>query len=109
MKVLSVPGDDVSVGLSSLKGILRRKRIDTCSPQHLAFPYSCRGVAGVAEIPRSRVRRETERTGMRARVWGWTPGRAIRTARVRALPVVLAGLTILVMTGGGGGQAAPRT
>ena len=47
---------------------------------------------------------------MRARVWGWRPGRAVRTARVRALPVVLAGLTVLVMAGGGGGgPAAPRT
>ena len=43
---------------------------------------------------------------MRARVWGRTPGRAIRTARVRALPAVLAGLTILAVAGGG--QAPPR-
>ncbi|MEU7875084.1 hypothetical protein [Dactylosporangium sp. NPDC049140] len=40
---------------------------------------------------------------MRARVRGRTPGRAIRTARFRALPVVLA---VLVLAGGG--QAAPR-
>jgi len=43
---------------------------------------------------------------MRARVQGWTLGRAIRTGRVRALPIVLAALTILVTAGGG--QAAPR-
>src|SRR4051812_26447441 len=44
---------------------------------------------------------------MRARVRGRTPGRVGRTAGVRALPVVLAVLAVLVM--GGGGQAAPRT
>src|SRR5262245_50572637 len=44
---------------------------------------------------------------MRSRVRGRTPGRAIRTARVRALPVVLAVLAVLVTAGGG--QAAPRT
>jgi Tannase and feruloyl esterase len=44
---------------------------------------------------------------MRARVRGRTPGRAGRTAGVRALPVVLAVLAVLVMAGGG--QAAPRT
>jgi hypothetical protein len=44
---------------------------------------------------------------MRARVRGGMPGRAIRTARVRALPGVLAVLAVLVMAGGG--QAAPRT
>src|SRR4051794_5312835 len=48
-----------------------------------------------------------ERTGMRARVRARTPGRAIRTVRVRALPVVFAVLAVLVMAGSG--QAAPRT
>src|SRR5581483_8197794 len=69
-----------------------------------SLPCSCRGVAGVAEIPWSRVRRETGRTRMRGRVRGRTPGRAIRTVGVRALPVVLAVLAVA-----GGGQAAPRT
>src|SRR4051812_48313759 len=73
----------------------------------LASGGSCREVAGVAEIPRSRVRRETGRTRMRARVQGRTPGRAGRTAGVRALPVILAVIAVLVMAGGG--QAAPRT
>lgn len=40
---------------------------------------------------------------MQARVWGRMPGRAIGTAGVRALPVVLA---VLVLAGGG--QGAPR-
>ena len=41
---------------------------------------------------------------MRTRVRGRTPGRAIRTAGVRALSIVLA---VLVLAGGG--QAAPPT
>ena len=44
---------------------------------------------------------------MRARKRGRTPGHVIRTAGVRALPVALAALAVLVMAGGG--QAAPHT
>ncbi|GIM89853.1 hypothetical protein Ato02nite_016460 [Paractinoplanes toevensis] len=44
---------------------------------------------------------------MRAHGWDGTPGRAIRTVRVRALPAVLSVLAVLVMAGGG--QSAPPT
>ena len=44
---------------------------------------------------------------MQARVWGWSPRRAVRTAGVPALPVALAVLVVAVMAGGS--QAAPRT
>jgi feruloyl esterase len=43
---------------------------------------------------------------MRARVWGRSPGRAIRTAGVRTLPVVFAVLAVLLTAGAS--QAASR-